>query len=1619
MKTNPNEFKSISLAQEKLSRHSTPEKTRHDPIEITVKLNDPELLLNDELLEKLVSSFRSDLINARTRKRHDKNFVHTYIFDEPAESTLVISSTFSANSLLPTLTPLLQEFSETKAVVTYNDFSEQLLNPNSQFRNNKRGVNVLLYRFEDFDKKNQEEQDFQENLNNLFDQIKQYAETNETPLLLCCCPQQYPSQWKTIEEAFLRNILENRLAYVIQDRDIQIYYPTSNLYDEFGKKEAHLPYVFEYFNALSKMIVRFYYAFITNPKKVIVLDCDDTLWKGKVGEDGVQGIIIDESRRHFQNFLVEKSKQGFLLCLCSRNNEEDVLAVFKEREDMILKSEHIADWRIDWNKKSENIRSLSDALNLALNSFIFIDDDPAQVGEVNIGCPEVLSLQIPQQERLIPIFIRSIWGLEDFGKYSHSKKVDDSRTKHYQNNSKRNALKKNASSFNDYLKQLKLKTTIRFIEEKDYPRVAELMQRSNQFNFNKWSPEQCTEVHLRNLIKNENYKCLLVDAEDRYDNYGLVGLMLYHLINGFLLVEAFVLSCRALGKGVEHQLLKEFSQQALSRGQFDVYILFQATQSNKPASAFLQQTGFQQQKTAAQQTIYSLPVRAALEVNAMEWEQTETTNSADTLPPVNPALLNQNDFAKRMVENTVDHYARKEEVDYVSISPRILDSVEGITEYIKNLGKCFDRPIHNEYSLVELGYDSSLAVHFVSEVYKDLGIYIKYTDILQPNCKLESLAGLIFGKLLDTKNITYTPNKNKTEPFPLSREQQRLWNFYCHNPDSSKYNMSITYQLQGNLNIDALQSAFRYLLQIETIFCTVFTGDFHHSSQRIVPENSLTFQWKVEEEQNLALSQIEQKTQQFINQPFRLEQDLLLRVQLFRVEDQKYIITVCIPHIIHDAVSLNLLMTRLAEYYSAFLRGEIPKDENRYPFQYNDYVSWQQSESSEVMQNHQAYWKKQLAGVSNLNLPIMKKAIPSQKSKRLCFSLEQEMTKSLEQIATQSQATIYQVLLTIFSVLLSKYTGQLDTLILTPTSGRQHPNAHRMIGFFVNLLFINTHLKEDSNFFKLISEVQEVILNGLQHQDYPFIDQLSLLENPETTLPISFIFQNYDAVSFPLSGIDCVRVFSDNNSILYDMTSETRLGPLSMYMRKEGNQVSGLIEYDEALFTEQEIQRFIFHFQNLIYNIIIEPNKPVLSHSLLTALESKQILEEWNNPSNDSVQSDKDILSLYQYHVNANPNGIAIRLKDRQMSYGELDKASTQLGTYLKQELPTLTSEDRIATYLPRNAYEAIAIIGILKANCAYVPINQTDPIERIQYILQDTEAKAILVTQENHVSFDFFQGKKIAIDNKEIFNVPIPDTIRQPTKPSQLAYIMYTSGSTGRPKGVLIEQQGIMRLVISPNYIKLNQEDKIAQLSNSSFDAATFEFWGGLLNGATLVYPDKNVLSDLNEFSQFLSDNQITTSFITSALFEAFALLMPAVFKNLNYLITGGDILNPKAIAAIINCSEEDRPAHLLHAYGPTENTTFSTTYEITTKDIDQENSPIPIGYPIAQTQVYVLDAQQQPVPIGVPGFLYVGGMGLARGYLNQPELTHNKFIEIMISGVKKRLYYTGDIVFWRSDGS
>jgi len=452
--------------------------------------------------------------------------------------------------------------------------------------------------------------------------------------------------------------------------------------------------------------------------------------------------------------------------------------------------------------------------------------------------------------------------------------------------------------------------------------------------------------------------------------------------------------------------------------------------------------------------------------------------------------------------------------------------------------------------------------------------------------------------------------------------------------------------------------------------------------------------------------------------------------------------------------------------------------------------------------------------------------------------------------------------------------------------------------------------------------------------------------------------------------------------------------------------------YNTDLFDKATISRMLEHFKTLLSGIVANPEQRIANLPLLSEVELHQVLVEWNHTQADYSQ-DKCIHQLFEEKVQQYPNSIAVNFSNEQLTYQELNSRSNKLAQHLQKI--GVSSEVLVGICISQSIEMIIGLLGILKAGGAYVPLDPSYPQERLNFMLEDAQV-SVLLTQENLLKhFEGFSNPIISIDKDwGIIAQEKEDNPKSDLNSDNLAYIIYTSGSTGKPKGVAVPHKAVNRLVCNTNYIKLSPSDKIAQASNISFDAATFEIWGALLNGAQLVGISKDVTLSPHELALQLREKAISVLFLTTALFQQIARDVPQAFATLKYLLFGGETVNTRWIKKIL---KHGVPKHLIHVYGPTENTTFSSYYCV--EELPLAKS-FPIGRPITNTQIYLLDTDLQPVPIGVTGELYIGGEGLAREYLNRPELTAEHFITHSFNNnPKTRLYKTGDLGRYLADGN
>jgi FkbH-like protein len=563
------------------------------------------LLNNTPIME--IKKEKSEIMTTLFR---DSGLSDQGVFEDPPanavrqglqKQTIAISATFTAEPVGETLAYWMQNLAlpSTITFAPYNQLFQQLLDPTSLLSQNQRGINVILLRFEDwlrFDTDAEQgeipEEKIENHVHELIQALQVAARRSATPHLVCVCPTSSPVEADILRQAFFTR-MEDRLAqdlaaisgiYVIRSTEVITTYPVSPLYDPYGDKVGHIPFTPLFFAALGTLIARKIYVLLSTPYKVIVVDCDQTLWQGVCGEDGALGVVIDRPRMQLQEFLVAQQAAGMLLCLCSKNNEQDVLDVFARHPDMRLKREHLVAWRINWQAKSQNLRSLSEELQLSLESFIFIDDNPLECAEVQASCREVLIFPLPQDLGRLAHLLRHFWAFDHLRVTAEDKK----RTVLYEQQLQRQAFQKESSTLKDFLEGLKLHVQIAPLEEAQLNRVTQLTQRTNQFNC---STIRRTESEIHQFCradKGRGGECLVVEVSDRFGDYGLVGVILFTVGPGELEVDTFLLSCRSLGRGVEHQMLAKLGEIAHERGVSRVLIPFIPTSQNTPAREFLE-----------------------------------------------------------------------------------------------------------------------------------------------------------------------------------------------------------------------------------------------------------------------------------------------------------------------------------------------------------------------------------------------------------------------------------------------------------------------------------------------------------------------------------------------------------------------------------------------------------------------------------------------------------------------------------------------------------------------------------------------------------------------------------------------------------------------------------------------------------------------------------------------------------------------------------------------------------------------------------------------------------------------------------------------------------------------
>ncbi len=923
--------------------------------------------------------------------------------------------------------------------------------------------------------------------------------------------------------------------------------------------------------------------------------------------------------------------------------------------------------------------------------------------------------------------------------------------------------------------------------------------------------------------------------------------------------------------------------------------------------------------------------------------------------------------------------------------------------------------IHDNF--FELGGHSLLATQVISRIRESFQLEIPLRAIFE-NQTIATLSARIEAELTSEHGTSAPPITvvSRDEPLPLSFAQQRLWFLNQLEPLSTAYNMPAVLRLAGPLQVDVFEKSLREIIRRHESLRTRFVLKDGQGRQEIcdpypfeipvIDLRSLPPDEREAEVARLALAEA--------HEPFDLSQVPQIRVKVLRLDESEHVVLFTMHHIIGDGWSFTVLTKELGVLYDAFSRGEAsPFPELK--IQYADFATWQRGWlQGAALEQQLNYWRKQLANIPDqLELPIDKPrpAVQQFRGATESITLSQELTEKLRALSYKQGSTIYMCLLAIFQTLLYRYSGQTDIVTGSPIANRTRSEIEGLIGFFVNALVLRTKVDGDLTVRQMIARVREVCLGAYAHQDVPF-EQLVEELQPERDLSRQPLFQ----VMFILQNLPQDISVSTGLTIKpVDVESTTSKFDLSFFWA-EAETLMGTIEYNTDLFERSTIVRMLGHFESLLEAAVANPELKLSELPLLTEGERRQLLAN-SNSKPETYGADVCLSDLFERVVDRSPDAVALTFEDQNITYAELNRRANQLARHLMRS--GIGPDSLCGVLMERSVEMIVSVLGILKAGGAYVPMDPSYPRERLAFMLEDAQL-SILLTQEKLVELlpeISITTIRVDADWADIAVEPEDNPVQVGT-PENLAYVIYTSGSTGKPKGVLIQHDNVIRLFRATDaWFHFDENDVWSFFHSYAFDFSVWEIWGALLYGGRLVIVPHWVSRSPDSFHELLRTEKVTVLNQTPSAFRQLIRADEAAPStdelSLRFVIFGGEALELESLRPWLDRHGDSKP-QLVNMYGITETTVHVTYRPLSSSDLDQAGKSV-IGCPIPDLETYLLDSNFELAPESVAGEMYVGGDGLARNYLNRPDVTAERFIPHPFSAVPgERLYRTGDLARW-----
>ena len=1540
------------------------------------------------------------------------------------QRTVAVSATFTAEPMVPVLDYWMRAFRipVRLAFTPHDQVFQQLLDPASETATNRNGLNLILIRFEDWRRETDAaSNEIERTLDDFIAGLAAAASRTTTPFLVLLCPdspafaQAFPGGSGI--EAWTRRLRTGTagiagVSFLAHD-DWRTRYPVPDFYDGASDALGRVPYTSAFFSALATVAAREMFAAHHPPYKVIALDCDDTLWLGVCGEGPVS---LDSGRLALQRVLASQRDAGMILVLCSKNEEADVRAVFEEHPEMPLAWDDFVTHRINWRPKSANLAEIAVELGLGRDSFVFIDDSPLEIAEVRGAYPEILSLRLPRPSREIRAFTDHCWAFDR----ETATREDRTRSKLYRENKDRERFRSRAPSFADFIAGLELHIEIAPMTEGQAVRCAQLTRRTNQFNT---TTIRQTERELIAFAARDDAACLTVTVRDRFGDHGLTGLVCYTERATSLRITALMLSCRVLGRGVEHAMIAHLGKTARRLGKTAVVAMFRTTARNRPVRDFLEAIAADFKQSAAAETGYAIPVEHAERLvfeppqtgpepetsSRQERNERPATHEAAFRSVLLDRIATERLTPLEVWQRVRAETRRRRPVNRGYAPPRN-PTEKVLTDLFAEILPLDQVGVHDDF--FALGGHSLTGVQLLSRIRSRLGATLSLRTLFE-NPDPASLAIRVEGQ-----------GRAVTAPIPpapggphLSSSQRRLWLQTHLDGSRLAYNTPTAIRIRGPLNLRIWAMVFGEIVRRHEPTRTIFRERNGEPIAEVLAQGPSPI---VADLRGLTDADRAAQTLVWIKQAasfaFSPEQGPFFRLCVFRLDRDEHLAVLLLHHLITDGWSMGLLIREINGLYPALSLG---KDS---PFAaltatYSDAVFWQANRhGAKQRANQTAVWLARLADAPVLmTLPtdFARPPVRGFAGGSVPIALNEALSDSLTRLSRERGATPFMSLLAGFAVLLQRYSGQDDLVIGTPTANRGHEQIEQMIGLFADTAALRLELSNDAPITSLLDQIRERVLEADANSGLSFEAIVEALK-PGRDPSRHPVFQTVIALNtrmdpFSLPGLQIAPVPLPTVTAKFDLSLLLEQGP---------DGIAGVIEYRADLFRATTVRRMAAHLLNALVSISQDPNQIPARIGLLSEAERRRILVDWNRTEAPFAREAR-LEHLFEARAVSDPDAIAIQCPGgetdpaRHLSYAVLNRRANQIARDLRAR--GAKPGAAVAVYLERSPDLIACLLGVLKSGSYYAPIETGYPAGRVKSILEASGARLCLAAPSRHAIVG--GADVLPIDPRTIAR----QSDHEPNRgldAGQPAYLIFTSGSTGKPKGVLVAHRPVVNLIEWVNRrFQVDGDDRLLFVTSPCFDLSVYDVFGCLAAGVCLRIATEPELAEPETLARILIREAIT--FWDSA---------PAALERLTYFFatrgSSGNALKrvflsgdwiPLNLPDIVRQTFPN--ARVIGLGGTTETVVWSNYFVIGA--LEPEWRSIPYGRPIQNTRISVLDRYLAPAPIGVPGQLHFAGGCFAIGYVNRPRATASRFLPDPNSATPgSRRYATGDLVRYFPDG-